>query len=256
MDWLQARTGVPTVAIIPMVRHALPEEDTLHHRAEAVSGQINIALLAYPYASNLDEFDPLVHEDGVNLVPIRDFERLECYHAIILPGSKNTVESLRYLRQSGLAAEVSRAAQKGIPVLGICGGLQMLGQCILDPGGLESGDMFGLGLLDVETTLMLHKITRQREARVIGGELVKGYEIHHGQTQAGPHAHPYLEDSLGWRQGNVWGVYLHGLFEDTGFRQEFLVRLGWQGQSRDWDAFLDSQLNNIAHVITESGWQP
>src|SRR5262249_18565835 len=73
MDWLQDRTGIPTVAIIPMVRHALPEEDTLHHRAEPHEGLINIALIAYPYASNLDEFDPLIHENGINVVPIRDF---------------------------------------------------------------------------------------------------------------------------------------------------------------------------------------
>lgn len=254
MDWLQAKTGVPTVAIIPMLHHALPEEDTFHHRAEATSGRINIALLAYPYASNLDEFDPLVHEDGVTLVPIRDFERLDCYRAIILPGSKNTVESLRYLRESGLAAEVSRAAQRGIPVLGICGGLQLLGQRILDPDRLEGGDMSGLGLLDVETTLLPHKITRQREARTVEGDTVKGYEIHHGQTQAGLDARPYLEDGLGWQQGNVWGVYLHGLFENIGFRQAFLARLGWQGKSRDWDAFLDSQLNTISRVIADSGW--
>src|SRR5262249_1676459 len=148
---------------------------TLHHRAEAARGQIHIALLAYPYASNLDEFDPLIHEDGVTLVPVRDFERLDCYHAIILPGSKNSVESLLYLRESGLAAEVLRAAQRGIPVLGICGGLQLLGQHILDPDHLESGDMHGLGLLDVKTTLLPHKITRQRETRTIGGEAVKGY---------------------------------------------------------------------------------
>src|SRR5258708_434054 len=130
----------------------------------------------------------------------------------------------------------------------------MLGQRILDPGKLEGGDMLGLGLLDVETILLPHKITRQHEARIIGGDLVRGYEIHHGQTQAGSRARPYLEDGLGWQQDNVWGVYLHGLFENTGFRQDFLARLGWQGQSRDWNTFLDSQLNTIARVITESGW--
>jgi len=173
-----------------------------------------------------------------------------------LPGSKNTVESLRHLRESGLAAEVSRAAQTGIPVLGICGGLQLLGQRILDPGGLEGGDMPGLGLLDVETTLLPHKITRQREARIVGGEELTGYEIHHGQTQAGSNARLYLEDDLGWQQGNVWGVYLHGLFDNTAFRQAFLARLGWQGQSRDWDVFLDGQLNLISRIIADSGWMP
>src|SRR5205814_2274625 len=100
MDWLQARTGIPTVAIVPMRPRHLPEEDTLHHRAAPDAQHINIALIVYPYASNLDEFDPLIHEAGVTVVPHRDFARLDAYHAIILPGSKNTVESLRHLRST------------------------------------------------------------------------------------------------------------------------------------------------------------
>src|SRR5690349_21652227 len=94
MDWLQERTGIPTVAIVPMLRHRLPEEDTLHHRAQPVTGQINLALLAYPYASNLDEFDPLLAEPGVTVTPVRDFAGLADFHALLLPGSKNAAASL------------------------------------------------------------------------------------------------------------------------------------------------------------------
>src|SRR5258708_6264728 len=81
MDWLQERTGIPTVAIIPMLHHTLPEEDTLHHRAAPDARHINIALIAYPYASNLDEFDPIIHEHGVNIVPIRKYVPLDNYRA-------------------------------------------------------------------------------------------------------------------------------------------------------------------------------
>src|SRR6185503_1247384 len=130
MDWLKEQTGIPTVAIVPLIQHSLPEEDTLHHRAQPIEGGINIALIAYPYASNLDEFDPLIAEAGVSLVPVRDFESLAQYHAILLPGSKNTVASLRHLRQTGLAAEITRAAARGTPILGVWGGLQMLGHSI------------------------------------------------------------------------------------------------------------------------------
>ena len=170
--------------------------------------------LVYPYASNLDEFDPLVHEPGVTVVPIRGCERLDAYHAILLPGSKNTVASLRYLRQSGLAAEISRAVQRGVPVLGICGGLQLLGREIHDPHRLESGDCPGLGLLDLTTTLVPDKTTRQRQVPWQGTFLC-GYEIHHGQTQAGEGVQAYLPDGLGWCQDNVYGVYVHGLFENA-----------------------------------------
>lgn len=256
MDWLRERTGVPTVAIVPLIHHSLPEEDSLHHRGQAVTGQINIALIAYPYASNLEEFDPLIGEDGVNLVPVRELEPLGAFHAILLPGSKNTVASLEYLRTSGLAAEITRAAQRGTPILGVCGGMQMLGQHIADPHQLEAGDMAGLGLLDVTTTLGLEKTTRQREARRPDGLPVRGYEIHHGQSAAGPLAEVHLQDGLGWQQGNVWGVYLHGTLENTAYRQQFLGRLGWRGQAQDWSAVLDAQLDQVAELIAGSGWTP
>jgi adenosylcobyric acid synthase len=254
MDWLHERTGIPTVAIIPMIQHALPEEDTLRHRSQVLERQVNIALIAYPYYSNFDEFDPLIHESGVNVVPIRDFAPLDAFNAIILPGSKNTVASLRHIRENGLAAEIARAAQRGVPVLGVCGGMQLLGRRILDPLNLESGDMDGLGLLDVTTTLMPEKVTAQRQVRVIGGGLVAGYEIHHGQTLPGPQARPHLEHELGWQQGNVWGVYLHGILENTAYRQQFLARLGWQGQTQDWAHFLDAQLDHVAQLVQDTGW--
>lgn len=254
MDWLRERTGIPTVALIPMVRHALPEEDALHHRATPEPQHVNLALLIYPYASNLEEFDPLIHEPGVTVVPIRAFTRLDGYHAVLLPGSKNTVASLRYLRQSGLAAEVSRAAQRGVPVHGICGGLQLLGQGIHDPHRLESGDSTGLGLLDVTTTLVPDKTTRQREV-LWRGVTLRGYEIHHGQTRAGANTQASLPDDLGWAQDNVSGVYVHGLFENAAYRQHFLSRLGWEGQATGaWSALLESHIEHVAQLITTAGW--
>ncbi|HEX2912171.1 MAG TPA: cobyric acid synthase [Chloroflexia bacterium] len=262
MDWLKERTGVSTVALFPYIRHSLPEEDAFHYQAEFKPQALNIALLAYPYASNLDEFDPLIHTPGINLVPVREFSRLTAYHAVILPGSKNTSDSLRFLRQTGLAAEVTRAAHSGIPVLGICGGLQILGQNLHDPQGLESSNPSqpGLGLLDLITTLQPAKTTRQREVSWHGG-LLRGYEIHHGETTEGPLVERYLPEGLGWQQGNVWGVYLHGLFENGLFRQQFLGRLGWQGNAdsklerADWQEVVDAEIERVAGLITASGWQ-
>ncbi len=255
MDWLRERTGVPTVAIVPLIRHTLPEEDTLHHRAQPAAGQVNVALIVYPYASNLDEFDPLINEPGVRVVPVRDPLPLDGFDAILLPGSKNTAESLRYLRQTGLAGEVLRAAARGQTVLGVCGGLQLLGHEIRDPQRLESGDIAGLGLLDVTTTLAAEKTTRQRQARWLpdNGSLA-GYEIHHGQTSAGPLAEPHLDEGLGWQQGAVCGVYLHGLLENTAYRQWWLERLGWRGQAQDWHARLEAELDRVAQVIEQTGW--
>ncbi len=253
-EWLCDRTGVPTVAVIPMIRHRLPEEDTLHHRAWPSDRTVNIALLAYPYASNLDEFDPLIFEPGVTLVPIREWAPLDRFHAVILPGSKNTVQSLTYLRETGLAAQVVRAAERGTPVLGVCGGLQILGWQIHDPDHVEGGDAAGLGLLDLVTTLTSEKVTRQRVARWAEGGLVRGYEIHHGRTEVGPGVSAHLDQGLGWQQGNVWGVYLHGVLESAAYRQRFLERLGWQGRAQEWSATVDAELDRLARLIEETGW--
>lgn len=255
MAWLQARTGVPTVAIIPMIPHILPEEDNIAAlgRCEARSAQVRIALIAYPYASNFDEFDPLRHEEGVALVPVRAREPLDEYDAIILPGSKNTAASLRYLLRGGLAAEVMRAARRGAMIYGVCGGMQMLGRALRDPAGLEGGDMAGLGLLDVTTELRPHKVTCQRTARWLDGGEVRGYEIHHGVTVPGPRARPHLAEGLGWHQDNVIGVYLHDLFTNTAYRQWWLSSLGWRGQTQDWAARLDAEFDCVAGLAA-SGW--
>jgi adenosylcobyric acid synthase len=254
--WLQEKTGIPTVSLLPYTRHALPEEDSFFHRAIYRPGEINLALLVYPYASNLDEFDPLLHQPGINVVPVRDLEPLERFQAIILPGSKNTAESLRYLQTTGLAREITKTAARGVQVLGICGGLQMLGQFIADPQGLESGDIAGLGLLDVRTELLREKSTRQRQINWQNKQL-RGYEIHHGKTVPGPEVEPFLPEELGWQQGNLSGVYLHGLFENGDFLAYFLTKLGWQGQpvAGWWPEVVDRHIESVASLIPTSGWK-
>ena len=142
--WLERQTGVPVVATVPYLRHALPEEDAFNHRGRFVPGRTNVALVLYPWASNLDEFDPLFHEDGVNVVPVQRAQPLDAFDAVILPGSKSTVASLAHLRATGLDAEIERAARRGVRVVGMCGGLQMLGREIRDPDGVEGGDAPGL----------------------------------------------------------------------------------------------------------------
>ncbi len=249
MDWLEEQTGVPTVAIVPMLRHHLPEEDAFHHDAVPSAGDVNIGLVLYPYASNFDEFDPLLHEPGVTVVPVREAGPLDGFDALVLPGSKNTAASLRYLLGSGLDGELGRAASAGIPIVGVCGGMQLLGRRIEDPHDLEGGDLDGLGLLDVTTTLAADKMTRQVEVPWGGGSLL-GYEIHHGRTTAGPLAREHLSGGLGWEQGAVRGVYVHGLFENTAYRQAFLDGLGWHGVARDWRAHLDAELDAVAAAVT------
>ena len=258
MSWLEEQTGVPTVANIHYFPHRLPEEDTLHHRAQVQSGYINIALVAYPYAANLDEFDNLTQQANVSLVPLRDWQSLAEFDAIILPGSKNTAASLRHLRETGLANEISKAAQRGQIILGICGGMQLLGELILDPHNIEGGDELGLGLLPLVTSHAEDKTTCQRSLAWQGFQL-DGYEIHHGQTQLTVNQHnnrckSFIEVGLGWQQGNVYGCYLHGLFDNAGFINQFLGQLGWQGEAHDLAITLDAELNRVATMFESLDW--
>jgi adenosylcobyric acid synthase len=232
---LQDLTGVPTVAVLPMWReHGLPEEDGLFDDRAKSSGAVNltIAVIAYPRISNLDEFQALKNIPGVRLVWARSPSEVVGADWIILPGSKHTSGDLAWLRSRGLDAAIAAHAGRGGAVLGICGGLQMLGEALLDPHQID-GNGPGLGLLPLVTTFAVAKTVRhtrtQFEAmhsgpwQALAGIAVQGYEIHHGHTAAhvamvaaGDVPRSVLPDGLGWQNaaGNVLGVYLHGLFED------------------------------------------
>jgi adenosylcobyric acid synthase len=226
---LERLTGVPTVATLPMVwQHGLPEEDGVFEARGSAVGEarLTIAVVAYPRISNLDEFQPLANVPGVRLRWVRTPAGLDGADWVVLPGSKNTPADLQWLRSQGLAPALARFAGEGGRVLGICGGLQMLGEALVDPQDI-AGNMPGLGLLPLVTQFAPTK-TVQRTS-VAFGELaapwealsrlaVQGYEIHTGQTaqHAGMAAGRIaLPAGLGWQnaQGNVLGVYLHGLFE-------------------------------------------
>ena len=241
-EMLEGLTGVPTVATIPMLwQHGLPEEDGVFDDRTQAAGAVHttVAVVAYPRISNLDEFQPLKNVPGVRLVWARSPAQLADADWVILPGSKHTSADLAWMRQQGLDQAVARHVTEGRRVLGICGGLQMLGEALVDPHGID-GNAPGLGLLPLVTRFEVNKAVRHTQARFVdplpgpwaawAGVDVTGYEIHHGHTvphpamaAAGDVLHPVLhaiEDGtpLGWRSANgqVVGLYLHGLFEDSG----------------------------------------
>jgi adenosylcobyric acid synthase len=231
---LQDLTGVPTVATLPMWwQHGLPEEDGVFDDRSTVAGIVSktVAVIAYPRISNLDEFQPLKNVPGVHLKWVRSPSELIGVDWIILPGSKHTSGDLAWLRTQGLDQAITAHAGRGGAVLGICGGLQMLGEALIDPHGID-GNGPGLGLLPVVTLFEEGKTVRHRQAgfssvtgawAALSGVQAQGYEIHHGQTAphsamaaAGDVVHAVMPDGLAWQNGtgNVLGVYLHGLFED------------------------------------------
>ena len=240
-EMLQARTGVPTVAVLPMWwQHGLPEEDGVFDGRSIQAGQVThtVAVVAYPRISNLDEFQPLKNVPGVRLLWARspaDLVGLQPSDWVILPGSKHTSSDLAWLRTQGLDAAIAQHAAQGGAVLGVCGGLQMLGEALIDIHGID-GNAAGLGLLPLVTQFAAEKTVQRTTAKfekvrgawsALSEVCVSGYEIHHGQTQAhtamlaaGQVAHEVMS-TRAWQNeaGNVMGTYLHGLFEEPAVLQ-------------------------------------
>ena len=262
-EMLQGMTGVPVVATLPMWwQHGLPEEDGVFDMTPTFGTGVSslppegansprggssvnclpfklpltIAVIAYPRISNLDEFQALKNVPGVRLKWVRSPSEIIDADWVILPGSKHTSSDLAWLRSQGLDAAVAKHAAQGKAVLGICGGLQMLGEALIDMHQID-GNGPGLGLLPLVTNFEIAKTVQHRHTQF--GKLtglwsklsdvnVAGYEIHHGQTaqhpamaMAGDVAVAVLPDALGWQNpaGNVLGLYLHGMFEDPAVLQ-------------------------------------
>jgi len=260
---LQDLTGVPTVAVLPMWRaHGLPEEDGVFDDRATGSGEIHtrIAVVAYPRISNLDEFQALKNVPGVSLRWARSPAELQGADWVILPGSKHTSGDLAWLRAQGLDRAIAAHAAQGRAVLGLCGGLQMLGEALIDTHGID-GNGPGLGLLPLVTAFAPAKTVRHTQAcfatlqgpwAALSGLGVHGYEIHHGQTAqhpamaAGGDVAREVLQGLGWQNsaGNVLGLYLHGLFEVPAVLQALFGQAG-AGQVPTLDSVFDGLADYI-----------
>lgn len=242
IDWLQERTGIPVVGVIPWLEHAFPAEDSLSlfDRAGNSSNEINISVIRLPRISNFTDFDPLEAEPTVSVKYISPKQSLGHPDALIIPGSKTTIADLIVLHRSGMAEEIQNYLAAGGTVLGICGGYQMLGKILADPEGIEGqeGRYKGLGLLPLKTVIAGQKVARQRQVASNfpqEGLPVAGYEIHQGRTrpiETEPNdTKPLFDDpNLGVVDAtqSVWGTYLHGIFDNGPWRRAWLNRLRQQ----------------------------
>lgn len=215
---LQELTGVPTLGIVPWLDHGLPDED-----GAAVPGPVeggrSVAVVRYPTASNLDEFKALEQVAEVRWAGAP--EEIDGADLVVLPGSKHVAADLAWLARSGLAAAIRDRVASGLPVLAICGGMQMLGERIEDPDGVD-GSGEGLGLLPIATIFARAKRAERIATRfrplaepwaALSGKALAGYEIRHGRSEPTAPVAEALPDGLGFVKGSVLGVYPHGLFE-------------------------------------------
>ncbi len=250
LDFLEKKTGLPVVGVIPYFKDLyLQEEDGVSAekvRLSSKRGDIQIAVLLLPHISNFTDFDALEKEPEVELCYIKPGNRIPASDLIIIPGSKNTIGDLAYLRKSQYDKAILKHHQRGGFVIGICGGYQMLGRLIFDPSKIETSrkSIVGLGLLNVETTIEKQKVTSQVEARLFRKDLLQwrtgkifGYEIHMGRTDRRNNILPiftivkkgdrniWIEDGAISKDGKVWGTYIHGIFDNDEFRRGFINHL-------------------------------
>ncbi len=254
---LEEQGGVPVLGVMPYLHDLhIPDEDAvslenLSPVSLDTSAAIDIAIIHLPRIANFDDFDPLVTEKDVRVRYVTSVERLGRPDAIIIPGTKSTVNDLKWIRSRGLDQAIQAHAAAGGVVVGICGGYQMLGQTILDPNQIESRDEHtaGLGLLPIETTFAGEKATFQAVAKIttdigwlreINGQTISGYEIHMGRTTGSA---PWLKiesrnnsvvqvvDGAQNPSGRVWGCYIHGLFANHNLRRAWLESLDWDSQN-------------------------
>lgn len=275
-EYVREFTGRPVLGTIPYVsNHGLPEEDSVSFKAglyekERPAGEhVTIGLVDLPHISNFTDFEPLLNEPDVHLQVIRNeadlVKSLPDLAALVLPGSKNVIKDISYLQQSGLAGLIRRSVEKfNLHIVGICGGFQMLGRTIKDPWRIESEgeDRKGLGILDMTTTLAAEKtLTSQAALHIPSGLKVHGYEIHHGQTTTSCASVLTLDngnaDGAASSDGKVWGTYLHGIFDDDGFRRWFIDKLrsekGIDPLGRVTTTYdLEPAFDRLAEIVRES----
>lgn len=291
VEILEERGGVPVLGVLPWIDALkLPEEDAvalldMHLNGGAtpplLASQKDIAVVHLPHIANFDDFDPLASEPSVRLRYAQSVEQLGTPDVIILPGTKNTLGDLNWLKATGLADRITQLAQSGTRIVGICGGYQMLGMHLSNPYSVENNCMeaVGLGLLDVRTVFHREKQTCQVQAWIeedsiapsAKGQMVTGYEIHVGQTTStspwlkrsfvgGPNpdestsspintgsSSPFLLDGAKSQDGRVWGCYLHGLFHNDGFRNAWLTAIGANPHSSS-----DDKRSSFHTLVNES----
>ncbi len=231
---IEERCGIPVAGVVPYMQIEIEDEDSLTERfdGQMKKGLLDIAVIRLPRISNFTDFLLLENTEGVSLRYVKDRGELGTPDMILIPGTKNTMGDLLWMRQNGLEAAVLKAADRGCVVWGICGGYQMLGEQIRDPESIEEGGtMKGMGLLPVETTFCRQKTRTQIQGvfRQVEGALAdlegisfEGYEIHMGETRILRQSY-YMSDIYdsvekrssrdGICRGNIYGTYIHGIFD-------------------------------------------
>lgn len=272
---LEELTGKPVVGVVPYLQVDIDDEDSLSDRLEnRQRALIDIAVIRLPRISNFTDFNALEQIQGAGVRYVKTPGQLGSPDLMILPGTKNTMGDLQWLRESGMEAAILKEVSRDTPLLGICGGYQMLGERLEDPEGVEQGGaMQGMGLLPLRTRFARQKTRTQVRGQMLAqegffsslsGAVFEGYEIHMGQTEAGG-AQPLIRleggQTAGAGQGNVAGCYIHGLFDGGPIRERLAQALYRRkgldpaevsGRQQDYGAYKEEQYDKLAQALRQS----
>ncbi|RKD30585.1 cobyric acid synthase CobQ [Thermohalobacter berrensis] len=240
---LEEKVNKQCLGVIPFMDINIDDEDSVTDRfRNKISGDITIAVIKLPYISNFTDFTPLEIESGVKVKYVSSKEQLKNADLIIIPGSKNTIMDMKFIYDSGIDKEIYKKHRDGVPIIGICGGYQILGKEIVDPYSVESpiNRINGLSLLNTKTVMAKEKRTKQVKGKFkiiprvcsnMKEEVITGYEIHMGETEIFEGNKSLIElengrlDGAINSKGNVFGTYLHGIFENDSFRNSIINTL-------------------------------
>lgn len=275
---LEERTNVPVVGVAPYLQIQVEDEDSLSERFDGSQevGAIDIAVIRLPRISNFTDFNPFENMPGVSLRYVQRTADLKNPDMVILPGTKNTMEDLLWMRQNGLEAAILKLAAAGKAVFGICGGYQMLGETLQDPDGVEAGGWIrGMGLLPMDTIFTPEKTRTRVEGAFekieglfsnLSGVRLEGYEIHMGVTrikEGCPRA-LWLQDQVrsegrkqdGACKGQVLGTYVHGIFDKEEVAKGVITALARQKgmdaseiTGMDFQTFKETQYDLLAEGL-------
>lgn len=276
LKMIEEKTNKKVVGVIPMEYIDIDDEDSLSERLDQTSskGGIDICVIHLPHVSNFTDFNGFERIAGVSLRYAREVNQLKRPDLIILPGSKNTMADMKWLRESGMESSILKCSEEKIPIIGICGGYQLLGKELRDPYNVEyGGSMRGMGLLDAVTTFEQAKTRTQITGKLlerfglleeITSTLVSGYEIHMGTTENLGSCRSLIQlqdgrmDGFVNEQGTVFGTYLHGIFDTQEFLFAIVTHIARKSgvqlekQQNSLEEYKEQQYDKLADLIRRS----
>lgn len=285
LKMLEDLTGLPVLGVVPYSDIRVEDEDSLSERFSKTQNhnrQIQIEVLYLPHVSNFTDFNVFETQPDVNVRYVMRGESIGNPDVLIIPGSKNSIEDLVYMRQAGLEEQIYRLARRGKYIIGICGGYQILGRTLKDPYHTESKieQTNGMGLLDIDTTFAVEKTTTQVQGKIcakqnslssLEGLSVKGYEIHMGHSKRDEGVEPFvqiqsrlgqgvdIEDGAVSASGRIFGTYVHGIFDDLEFCRAFLNIIreekgleSLENQVESFEAYKEKAYNDLGDLMRDN----